>query len=98
MEAASVPEASVPAKQPAKKGGTSDRAKSERRLAYMLCAPAVIAMLIVTGYPIGYAFYLSLQKFDLRFPDDKEFVGLSNYGDVLSSSTTVSGSTSAGGW
>ena len=44
-------------------------------------------MLIVTGYPIGYAFYLSLQKFDLRFPDDKEFVGLSNYVDVLTSST-----------
>ena len=49
----------------------------------MLCAPAVIAMLLVTGYPIGYAVYLSLQKFDLRFPDDKEFVGLSNYVDVL---------------
>ena len=53
----------------------------------MLCAPAVIAMLIVTGYPIGYAFYLSLQKFDLRFPDDKEFVGFANYGDVLTSTT-----------
>jgi multiple sugar transport system permease protein len=53
----------------------------------MLCAPAVVAMLIVTGYPIGYAVYLSLQKFDLRFPDEKEFVGLSNYSDVLTSST-----------
>ena len=53
----------------------------------MLCAPAVIVMLLVTGYPIGYAFYLSLQKFDLRFPDDKEFVGLANYGDVLTSTT-----------
>jgi multiple sugar transport system permease protein len=67
--------------------GVTERAKAERKLAWTLCAPAVIAMLIVTGYPIGYAFYLSLQKFDLRFPDDKEFVGLSNYGDVLSSST-----------
>ena len=65
----------------------TDRAKSERKLAYMLCAPALIAMLIVTGYPIGYAIYLSLQKYDLRFPDDKEFVGLGNYIDVLSSST-----------
>ena len=44
-------------------------------------------MLIVTGYPIAYAFYLSLQKFDLRFPDDKEFVGFANYGDVLTSTT-----------
>jgi multiple sugar transport system permease protein len=65
----------------------TERAKEQRRLAWRLCAPAVITMLIVTGYPIGYAIYLSLQKFDLRFPDDKEFVGLSNYIDVLGSST-----------
>jgi multiple sugar transport system permease protein len=76
----------APPKKPAPTGAT-ERAKAERKLAWMLCAPAVIAMLIVTGYPIGYAVYLSLQKFDLRFPDDKEFVGLSNYGDVLTSST-----------
>ena len=67
--------------------GTTDRTRSERKLAYMLCAPAVIAMLLVTGYPIGYAIYLSLQRFDLRFPDEKEFVGLTNYIDVLTSST-----------
>jgi multiple sugar transport system permease protein len=47
----------------------------------------VIVMLLVTAYPIGYAIVLSLQKYDLRFPDDKEFVGLANYGDVLTSST-----------
>jgi multiple sugar transport system permease protein len=68
-------------------GKLTERAKAERRLGWLLCAPAVIVMLIVTGYPIAYAFYLSLQKFDLRFPDDKEFVGLSNYTDVLTSST-----------
>ena len=70
-----------------RKGRPSDRARSERKLAYMLCAPAIVAMLLVTGYPIGYAVYLSLQRFDLRFPDDKEFVGLSNYADVLTSTT-----------
>jgi multiple sugar transport system permease protein len=67
--------------------GLSDRARSERRTAWLLCAPAVIVMLLVTGYPILYAIYLSLQKYDLRFPDEKEFVGLSNYIDVLTSST-----------
>jgi trehalose/maltose transport system permease protein len=86
MEAASVP-ARTSAAAPPKKRGTTDRARAERKLAYMLCAPAVIAMLLVTGYPIGYAIYLSLQKYDLRFPDEKEFVGLANYGDVLTSST-----------
>jgi multiple sugar transport system permease protein len=79
--------ASAPAATGAPKKGTTDRVKAERKLAWMLCAPAVVAMLIVTGYPIAYAFYLSLQKFDLRFPDDKEFVGFANYGDVLSSTT-----------
>jgi multiple sugar transport system permease protein len=63
------------------------RAKEERNLAWMLCAPAVIVMLLVTAYPIGYAIYLSVQKYDLRFPDDKEFVGFANYADVLTSST-----------
>jgi trehalose/maltose transport system permease protein len=65
----------------------TDRARAERKLAWLLCAPAVIAMLIVTGYPIGYAVYLSLQHYDLRFPDDKHWVGLNNYIDVLTSST-----------
>jgi multiple sugar transport system permease protein len=64
----------------------TDRARSERRTAWLLCAPAVIVMLAVTGYPIVYAVVLSLQKYDLRFPDDREFVGLANYGEVLSSS------------
>ncbi|MGV1048340.1 MAG: carbohydrate ABC transporter permease [Solirubrobacterales bacterium] len=65
--------------------GTSSRTRSERKLAWMLCAPAVIAMLAVTAYPIGYAIVLSLQKLDLRFPEQTEFVGLANYGTVLSS-------------
>jgi multiple sugar transport system permease protein len=70
-----------------KKGKMTDRAREERNLAWKLCAPAVLAMLIVTGYPILYALWLSLQRFDLRFPDEKEFVGLSNYADVLTSGT-----------
>src|SRR5438045_4077227 len=65
----------------------SERARAERKLAWMLCAPAVVMMIVVTGYPIGYAIYLSLQKYDLRFPDAKHWVGLGNYTDVLSSST-----------
>jgi multiple sugar transport system permease protein len=72
---------------PAKKKGLTDRARSERRTAWLLCAPAVIVMLLVTGYPIVYALILSLQKYDLRFPAEKEFVGLANYVDVLTSST-----------
>jgi multiple sugar transport system permease protein len=62
----------------------SEGARAERRLGWLLCAPAVIIMLAVTAYPIGYAIYLSLQRYDLRFPAAKEFVGLANYATVLS--------------
>ena len=66
--------------------GVSDRTRSERRLAWMLCAPAVLAMLLVTAYPIAYAIVLSVQQVDLRFPDQGGFVGLDNYVTVLTSS------------
>jgi multiple sugar transport system permease protein len=52
----------------------------------MLCAPAVLAMLLVTAYPIVYAIVLSVQDLDLRFPDEGGFVGLDNYKTVLTSS------------
>jgi len=65
---------------------TSSRTRSERKLAWMLCAPAVLAMLLVTAYPIAYAVVLSLQNVDLRFPDENSFAGLSNYITVLTSS------------
>jgi multiple sugar transport system permease protein len=67
------------------RGRPGDRARSERRLGLLLSAPAVIVMVAVTAYPIGYAVYLSLQRADLRFPDENEFVGLRNYVDVLTS-------------
>lgn len=63
----------------------SSQARFERRLAALLCAPAALVILAVTGYPIGYAIYLSLERFDLRFPEQRSFVGLANYGAVLSS-------------
>jgi multiple sugar transport system permease protein len=64
----------------------SQASRAERRFGWLLCAPAVIVMAAVAFYPIGYAIYLSLQRYDLRFPRDTHFVGLSNYGAVLSSS------------
>jgi multiple sugar transport system permease protein len=63
----------------------SEGARAERRLGWLLCAPAVIVMLAVTAYPIGYAVWLSLQRYDLRFPAAREFVGLANYATVLTS-------------
>ena len=63
----------------------TERARAERRLAWMLCAPAVAVMALVAVYPIVYAIYLSFQRYDLRFPDDKSWVGIDNYTTILSS-------------
>jgi multiple sugar transport system permease protein len=62
------------------------RARGERRLGWLLCAPAAVVMLAVTAYPIGYAIYLSLLRADLRFPEDRAWVGLDNYITVLGAS------------
>jgi len=67
--------------------GLTGRAKAERKLAWILCAPAVVMMLLVAGFPIVYAFWLSLRRADLRFPDADAFIGLKNYETVLTSST-----------
>ena len=62
--------------------GGDDR-RSQRRLAYRLIAPAVILMLAVTGYPILYAFWLSLHRYNLASPADTKFIGLANYQTIL---------------
>jgi multiple sugar transport system permease protein len=71
----------APAKK--KKIALSEGKRAERRLGWMLCAPAAFVMIAVTGWPIIYSVWLSLQRYDLRFPDQREFVGLSNYVAVL---------------
>ena len=68
------------------KAPLSEGARAERRLGWTLCAPAVIVMIAVTAYPVGYAIWLSLERYNLELPNAIKFVGLSNYGAVLSSS------------
>jgi len=57
----------------------SDRAKAENSLGRRLVAPAVVLMLLVTAFPMLRALYLSLFSYSLTAPEDREFVGLSNY-------------------
>lgn len=42
-------------------------------------------MALVTIYPIIYAIWLSLQRYNLRFPDDRKYVWFANYTKILSS-------------
>jgi multiple sugar transport system permease protein len=79
----------VTAQEPAARGRRrkrlSEGARAERRLGWLLCAPAVIVMIAVTAYPIVYAIYVSLQRYILSSPQLNKFVGFSNYGAILSS-------------
>ena len=70
---------------PGHKKQLSEGARAERRLGWLLCAPAVIVMVAVTAYPVIYAVWLSLERYNLELPQEVKFVGLANYGAVLSS-------------
>jgi multiple sugar transport system permease protein len=62
----------------------TDRSRAENRLGMKLVAPAVVLMLLVTAWPMLQALYLSLFRYRLTAPDDREFIWFSNYGTVLS--------------
>lgn len=85
MSAPTTTEVPPPQQAASRKPVLSEGKKAERKLGWMLCAPAAIIMVAVTAYPIGYAIWLSLQRYDLRFPDEQQFAGLANYVAVLTS-------------
>jgi multiple sugar transport system permease protein len=62
---------------------SGDDRRSQRRLAYFLIAPAVILMLAVTAYPIIYAVWLSLQRYNLASPAATKFIWFENYQTIL---------------
>jgi multiple sugar transport system permease protein len=63
----------------ATKAVTSDRSRAENRLGQKLVAPAIILMLLVTAFPMLRAIWLSVYNYSLTAPDDRDFIGLSNY-------------------
>ena len=63
----------------AEKVAASDRSKAENSLGIKLVAPAIFLMLLVTAFPMLRALYLSLFNYSLTAPEEREFVGLSNY-------------------
>ena len=57
--------------------------RREIRLAYLLLAPAVLLLLTVLGYPVGWEVWTSLTDLSPLKTGGAEFVGLTNYGRLL---------------
>ena len=53
--------------------------------AYLLNAPALLAICVLAGYPIVYSAWVSLHKFNLKRPNVFRFIGLDNYSEILKS-------------
>ncbi len=66
-----------------KRARMTDRSRAENRLGQRLVLPAVIVMLVVTAWPMIQALYLSMFRYRLTSPNDKQFIWFSNYGTVL---------------
>lgn len=53
--------------------------------AYLLNAPALIAIFLLACYPIIYSAWISLHKYNLKRPLRFDFIGLANYANILES-------------
>ena len=60
------------------------RIRPERRLATLLLLPSVGFLLLMTIFPTIYSLWMSMQQYNLSRPDLAHFVGLRNYGQLLS--------------
>lgn len=65
------------------RAGASEGTRAERRLAALLCAPAVVVLAAVAGWPLLRAVWLSLQHYDLGSAGARGFTGVANYAAVL---------------
>ena len=57
----------------------------EPSFAFLLNAPALLAILLLVAYPILYSFWLSLHRYNLKRPNVFAFIGLGNYVDIFRS-------------
>jgi multiple sugar transport system permease protein len=61
------------------RSATAHRQWGDTSRALALNVPALVVILLLVAYPIGYSFWVSLQRNNLRQPAAKRFVGLDNY-------------------
>lgn len=52
---------------------------NDTKRAYLLNAPAILILLTLVAFPIGYSFWVSLHRQNLKRPRATKFVGIDNY-------------------
>lgn len=60
--------------------------KQEGRLAFWLLAPALGFVVVLGAFPVISQFVLSLTRYDLKFPDERGFVGFANFTKLVTDS------------
>ncbi|GAB3753524.1 carbohydrate ABC transporter permease [Microlunatus parietis] len=60
---------------------------SETARAWLLNAPALAVIALIIGFPIGYSFWLSLQRNNLKQPAKRGFIGADNYLSLITDQT-----------
>ncbi|MFI5731005.1 carbohydrate ABC transporter permease [Kribbella sp. NPDC051587] len=69
---------------------TERRPLGDTGKAWALNAPAITVIALLVAYPIGYSFYVSLQRNNLKRPRAKRFIGLDNYKALFSDDAFLS--------
>src|SRR5262245_54423619 len=70
------------ARKPRRRGGVG---YERPYFAYLLNTPALLAIVLLAGYPIVYSAWISLHKYSLKRPRVFDFLGLDNYRTILES-------------
>ncbi len=82
MSSAGNPVAATPAEAASRDFGRV-LAQRERRFATLLLAPAFMALLLTTTFPLIFLVYTSVYRLDLAMPFTNGFIGLENYAVLL---------------
>jgi ABC-type sugar transport system permease subunit len=83
-------ESAVPPRAPARGARRQPTLVSQdRRLGYLLVAPAVVVLLLVTGYPLIYNLWNSFHHVDYIQPPVGTWAGLSNYAELFTGHSFV---------
>ncbi|HET9719581.1 MAG TPA: sugar ABC transporter permease [Solirubrobacteraceae bacterium] len=91
MSTGTAPAPTVPVRRGPLRGHSDARLRSERRFGYLLVAPLVALLLLVTAYPLVYNLWNSFHKVNLSIAGQGHpFVGVDNYSQMFGSSEWVS--------